>query len=746
MGRPFTDLFTPSSLEETVASLSFGLISWIQTVFLQVSLAALIFSGPLQDFAAQGIGLLLFGTLIITLVLGLRSSCKTTIAYVQEAPVAMVAVGVAALSQEISSPERLTATAVALIVVSSFITGACLWLLGRFRLGRLVRFIPYPVAGGFLAGTGYFFLSGGIGIMTPVQGLALLQPETLVRWLPGLAFGAILLVLLQRYRHFLLMPTLLLGSVALFYGTFALVNGSVANAAADGWLLGPFPSGSLWQPAAGLALIQADWQVIGQHAMTVVAIILISVISLLLNASGLEINIRREIDFNHELRAAGIANLLAGSSGSPVGFHSLGLSSLGHRLGVSNRLGGVVVAALLVLTLMAGADILSFIPRIMAGGFLTFLGFSFIQESLYKTWFQLPRLDYLLIWIILIAIVSRGLLAGVTLGIAIAALLFLISYSRIDIVRHATDRGHYSSRVERPPVYELLLEQRGEQLAILSLQGYIFFGTAYQLLQQIGTRLDHPNRPPLRFLVLDFQLVTGLDSSAIFSFERLQQRTAARGTQLVITGLSQPLQQQLVDQILPPDHAWQLLPTLEEGITWCEDRLLTAFAEVGLSGQPRSTLTRLREELSQDSAAVDWLDYLNPTRGPAAPPAFEQLMDYANVVEFEPGATLLTPEAEGLYLLEQGSVTWVEAQGPAPVTGRVEAGTVLGLLSFYTEQPLGQTVTAVTAGRLYRFEKAALEQLADREPQVAIALHRVLAVQVGEQARRAEERTQLIQD
>ncbi|MEZ4560033.1 MAG: SulP family inorganic anion transporter [Caldilineaceae bacterium] len=148
----------------------------------------------------------------------------------------------------------------AVIVLTSALAGIFFWILGRFNPGRLVRFIPYPVVGGFLAGTGYLLTVGGIGVMADAPlGQALLQPDLLLRWLPGFLYGVVLLLLLRRFSQFWVMPLLLVGGIAAFYAFFLGVGGTVVAATADGWLLGPFPSGRLWQLVAWLAVSQADW-------------------------------------------------------------------------------------------------------------------------------------------------------------------------------------------------------------------------------------------------------------------------------------------------------------------------------------------------------------------------------------------------------------------------------------------------------------------------------------------------------
>ena len=76
--------------------------------------------------------------------------------------------------------------------MTTVLTGVFFFVLGRFRLGGLVRYLPYPVIGGFLAGTGWLLVRGSVGVMADVPlGFAMLgalaSPEVAVRWLADTA-------------------------------------------------------------------------------------------------------------------------------------------------------------------------------------------------------------------------------------------------------------------------------------------------------------------------------------------------------------------------------------------------------------------------------------------------------------------------------------------------------------------------------------------------------------------------------
>ncbi|MEZ4584544.1 MAG: hypothetical protein R3A10_23420 [Caldilineaceae bacterium] len=138
---------------------------------------------------------------------------------------------------------------------------------------------------------------------------------------------------------------------------------------------------------------------------------------------------------------------------------------------------GYVVAALTILTLFFGA--IAFIPRMVAGGVLCCMGLAFLVEWLYDSWFRVSKLDYVMIWIIMLAIGLVGFLEGVAIGVLVAAILFVFNYSRIEAVRHMYTARHYQS-CGRPPA-EDELSVPATAVVMAELHDYLFFGTAHRL-------------------------------------------------------------------------------------------------------------------------------------------------------------------------------------------------------------------------------------------------------------------------
>jgi len=707
----------------------------------QTSFAVLIFGGDLAPYLSRGLGLTLLAAAIMNLVVAFGSSLPGVVANPQDGPAAILAVSAAAMAGSLpagSTAQEVLATVLVTIALMSLVAGVFFLLLGWFRQGGLVRYVPYPVVGGFLAGIGWLLVQGSLGVMagaplTLANLPALFQPHLLVRWLPGLAFALVALLALRRWSHFLILPALVLGAVALFY-LVAWMSGTPLSALwaqapgapvqSEGWLLGPFPPGGLWQPLTPGLLRQVHWPSVLAQAGSTGTILVISAVSLLLNATSLELLARRDVDLNRELKAAGVANLLSGLSGSgPVGFQTLSISSLSYRMGAPSRLVSVIAAALCCAMLLLGPSLLSYVPRVVPGGLALFLGLAFLVEWLYDSWPRLSRLDYGIVVLILIATATLGILEGVGVGVAVAVFLFVLEYSRVGAVRRALSAGALRSNVDRSRVHDRLLRQQGDWLFVLELQGYLFFGTAHGLLQRVRDRLAQPELPAPHYVLLDFRRVNGMDVSAVLSFARMVQLARSRNLTLVLTDLSPGLQSQL-EREMPQEEgpaSWHVFPDLDHGLEWCEDQVLALLqAAEPLSSFAAATLS---------GEGTTWFDEAPGSDRP--PGTMRRVRAYMERLTLEPGQVLIHQgePTKGLYLIEEGQVT-IRLEGEEGDTMRLRTrgpGTVVGEVGLYLGTPATASVVVEGACTVYRLSAEALDRMEAQAPELASAFHRAMA-------------------
>ncbi|HEY9663814.1 MAG TPA: SulP family inorganic anion transporter, partial [Allocoleopsis sp.] len=207
-----------------IPSLISGLISGVLNITVAISMGVLIFSGDLSPYQPIGIGMGLFANVVTGLGIGMTSSYAPLLAGLDELPIVVLAAVVGSIAATMAATitpgvdepsQRMTLLMAILLMV--VLTGAIAWLLGHLRLGNLVRFIPYPVIGGFLAGIGWFMVQGGFLVILDqplaLANLPVLMQSPLVRlWIPGLVFAIALTILTRRYSHWAIFPGCLMAA------------------------------------------------------------------------------------------------------------------------------------------------------------------------------------------------------------------------------------------------------------------------------------------------------------------------------------------------------------------------------------------------------------------------------------------------------------------------------------------------------------------------------------------------------
>jgi SulP family sulfate permease len=708
-----TRIFQELQPDRLVPTLTAGVITGVLLVIYAISMAALIFTGPLAEFIPIGIGLTLFTAIVAAIIVALTNSLPGIVIMPQDAPAIILAMMASAIAAQLpASDPALLPTVIMALAVTTGVVGIIYFLLGTFKLGNLIRFIPYPVVGGFLAGTGYLLAQGAFNVMTDqffslAHLPSLLDLTMLVRWLPGCSIGVALVVLLRRYSSVFILPGIIVGSTLVFYLILWLTQTPLATAENMGLLFGNFPEGGLWRPLHWSTVAQVNWPLIASQAGNIATIGLLSVIALLLNISGIELATKQDIDLNQELRSAGAANMFVGLGGGIIGFHALGLSVLScAKVNAKSRLVGVLAATICLITLLLGETLVTLFPKPVLGGVALFLGLSFLVEWVYDAWFKLPKTDYGIVILILLVIATVGFLQGVGVGLLVAIALFVISASRVNVTRHTLSGATYQSHAARSRPQTRVLQEEGDQIYILDLQGFLFFGTANTLLNRVQERLNDPTLLPLKYVVLNFQAVNGLDSSAVLSFVKLKQLLQQQDIKLVLTSLSPTIRIQLKrgDCLLPEDPVCQVFPDLDQGLEWCENELLGVLPLRRARSLP--LLLQLNDLFLNRDQAVDFIDYL------------EEWDAETGEVLFEQGQI-----ANALHLIEVGQVTvYVKGQqGQSYRIQTVGAGNVVGAMDFFRQSPHQTTAIVDAPSTLYRLSMESFQRMEQELPEVAAA-------------------------
>jgi len=700
-----------------------GFMAGLMTLIAGISYAALIFSGSLTPYLNLGIASAMVSSVIIGFTVACRSSSPFIIAGPDANISAIIALMVASIAARMSNAGSgpLYATLWAVLALSTALTGVALYLLGRFSMGRWIRFIPYPVIGGFLAGTGWLLVSGSFKVMANISLTArnlaeLVDPQKAAHWLPGAGLALALIVALRFWKHYLIMPAVLLASIGCVHGVLIAAGMAPPQAAAEGWLLMPLPENLLGHSLEALSISQINWHLLLVESPDVLALMAVAAIVILLNAASIEIVSRTDIDLDGELKSNGLANVCAAPFGGLVGCIALSRSLLNFKAGATSRISGMSAALLCAGVLLAGTSFLTYFPRPVLGGLLLYLGLSLLIEWVYDGWWRLSRFDYALVIAIIVIIAVFGFLPGVGVGIVAATILFAFNYSRINVVKTELSGVVFHSNVQRSFGEQKFLKERGEQIAILRLQGFIFFGTAYSLLVHAHGLVRGEVRMPARYLILDFRFVSGIDSSSVLIFSKMRQFAEESGVSLIFVHLQPGVRAMLQEGGCIPAAGGPLcrytsvFSDMDYAMEWCEQQML-AEAHLECPAAP----CPMKEQLAK----------FLPNRA-----MIDRLMGYLERIEESAGFRLFArgTKAEYLYFIETGTVTAYldPGDGTRKRLRTMGSGTVVGEIGLYLGVPRSASVYTDGPAVLYRLMADDLARMEVLDAELASAFHRFI--------------------
>lgn len=693
-----------------------GAITSVIILSSTIGYAAFIFSGPLAGTLHLAVGYGLISAGLMAIVVALGSTVPFAIAGPDSKPAAVLAIMASLMAADLSRSHPGTDVGLAVLaalVLGTIATGIALFALGASRTGKWIRFVPYPVIGGFMAASGWLIGVGGIGVLTGVHvSLPSLAELATVHHAAQVAAGitfAVLAKATQQVKSPLAFPLLLVGAVSAIHVVLAAGGLSIADAREAGWLLNVGKSGELAGPVTLFRAAQIfDWHAVGIAGGEFVGLVAVTAMTLLLSLVVIEVESRLDVDLDRELRHNGIANVLVGLAGGMVGTLSVSRTLFNYRAGARHRISGVFAGLLCLSLLGFGTDVLIYFPVPVLGGLLLHQGAEMLNEWLIRSRRGMPGTDYLQVVLIMLAIIRWDFLAGVAVGILSACVTFAINTSRIRLVKQTLDSSSFRSRVDRPIPHQQALVRHGRSIQIMWLHGFVFFGSAHRLLLDVKALVGAPDRS-VRSLILDFRQVLGIDSSAILNLGKLWNLAEREGFTIAVASLPPAVEKALRGGGLLDARIARVFPDLDAALESSEDMLIA-------------------EWISGDAAmrsADEWL-----TREIGGHDLFVRLVSYLEQFHFEAGDDLFQQgaAAEELFLLYTGRVSvLLKLPNGAELRLRSIAGqTVIGEMGLYRTQPRGASVRADTSCVVYRLSADALAGMETDDPALAYAFHKFI--------------------
>jgi SulP family sulfate permease len=340
--------------------------------------------------------------------------------------------------------------------------------------------------------------------------------------------------------------------------------------------------------------------------------------------------------------------------------------------------------------------LLGYMPKFVLGGLLIYLGADGLHKWIVQSRRRLSFIEYLSLLAIIVIIVQWGFIAGILIGTVIGCATFALSASRVNSIKFSFDGSEYRSSLDRSRDDQAVLSAHGGKIQGLNLQSYLFFGSANRLYQHVKALLTR--HPECRFLVFDFKLVTGIDSSAAYSFDQIKRTAHDRGIRLVLVHLPSAAEKALRSSGFVSQEV-SIVPELDHALEWCENEIIS--------------LHRGRE--AEEASLRDWFTQILGTE----PDALE-LIGRCERLEVDTGDIIVSAgdAADSMHFILDGRVGIMIPTGDGRISRVRSLGryTTIGEMGLVSHAPRSATIQAEVASVLYVLSAHQFEALKIENP------------------------------
>lgn len=516
------------------------------------------------------------------------------------------------------NPDAVIATTILAFALSSIVTGLVFFALGWARLGALVGFFPRHILVGCIGGVGWFLIVTGIEVSSRMNGnleynrdsLQFLFYSTdqfgvpvLFKWVIPIALAAVLMLVQKKVtQHPLLVPGYFL---AVFIGfhvvVLAIPNFSYQFIRDAGWLFqGPSSSEPWWYFYTLYKFNKVDYWALLKTVPAMFALTFFGILHVPINVPALAASIGEDdVNIDNELLAHGISNALSGLIGSIQNYLVYTNSVLFIRSGADSRLAGVMLALATFATMLAGPDVIGFIPVMLVGALIFLLGFELIEEALIDTYGRVSKFEYVTILVIVVTMGAVDFVVGILIGILLACVSMVITSSQRSAIKASFTGEIARSTVRRNAIQQQFISDVGDQIYVLRLSGNLFFGTIVRVEQKVRDLMDdnkYFKEKPIRYLIFDMSTVTGIDFSAAETFSRMKRLLDKKKAFMLIAGLSDDdtgtvqslravglfynegdIEQSFCDDDDDDEPYVRMFPNLNSALEWSENQFLRTY-------------------------------------------------------------------------------------------------------------------------------------------------------------------------
>lgn len=451
-------------------------------------------------------------------------------------------------------------TAIPIIIATFFIAGLIESLMGIIKLGKYIKFIPYPVVSGFMSGIGIIIIITQIfpffGVAAPGGGpLGTIKsihkiPEIVNIYSVGVALVTIgIIYFLPRITK--KVPAALVALVAISgIAFFLLPSDMILRINSKGEIPTGLPNLEL-----GFISVFSDFQhmmIVMEYAFTLAAL---GAIDSLLTSVVADNMTKTKHDSDQELIGQGIGNMGAALIGGLPGAGATMRTVININTGGKTKISGIVAGVFLLAVLLGIGSLVGHVPNAVLAGILITVGIGIIDYKGFRHLTSVPRADAMVMLVVLFLTVFVDLLIAVAVGMVLSAILFMKKIS--DVVDHKTHTAPLKDFSREVPWRDEgdIIDRIGDRVYIKHLDGPLFFGFASRFQDMIKAL------PDIEAVVIRMDKVPYVDQSGLYAMEEAILELRQLDIAVVFTNLhGQPLDMfkriNLVPGLVPEAHSF----------------------------------------------------------------------------------------------------------------------------------------------------------------------------------------------
>ena len=439
-------------------------------------------------------------------------------------------------------------------------------LFGILKIGKYVRYIPYPVLSGFMSGIGVIIILQQlyplVGLKSPVLVV------DMITQLPQRVAGGVsvtsLLLGLGAIAIITLFPLITKKIPATLVALIVMTVVSLFCNMDEKLLIGSIPSGFPMPIFAksGISLTGLDWGVI-LKASIIPGLTLAGLgsIDTLLTSVVADNITKTHHNSNQELVGQGIGNMISGLFCGIAGAGATMRTVVNVKSGGRTQLSGMTHSLILFAILLGLGSLVRYVPLSVLAGILITVGWGIIDFKGFKDLLKIPRADAVVLIIVFLLTVFVDLLTAVGIGMVIACVLFMKRAS--DLVEGGYSSSELTNFDKESPWSDEggIPDDMRHRIYIQRLNGPIFFGTITKFQSVMD---DVP--ADAKIVIIRMRLVSFMDQSGLYAMETAIKEIQARGAMVLMTIIQpQPMymltKMKVIPELVPEDHTFK---TFEE--------------------------------------------------------------------------------------------------------------------------------------------------------------------------------------